>query len=126
MRRGFTMIELIFVIVIIAILALVAIPRLNATRDDAKVSKSISNLATCIRDAGSSYTASGKINLETPACKSVASDDCFKVTSATLTDGNITIKNGTISDGWCVEARTLANKQDMNGTKSFGGAKIVR
>jgi len=39
MRRGFTMIELIFVIVIIAILALVAIPRLNATRDDFSTAK---------------------------------------------------------------------------------------
>lgn len=38
MKRAFSIIELIFVIVIIAILASVAIPKLSATRDDAKAS----------------------------------------------------------------------------------------
>jgi len=38
-RKAFSMMELIFVIVIIGILAAVAIPRLAATRDDAEVTK---------------------------------------------------------------------------------------
>lgn len=37
-RKGFTMVELIFVIVIVAILGVVAIPKLAATRDDARLS----------------------------------------------------------------------------------------
>ena len=59
MKKGFTMIELIFVIVILGILASVAIPRLAATREDAEISTGIANIRTLLSDATSYYAAKG-------------------------------------------------------------------
>ena len=59
MKKGFTMIELIFVIVILGILASVAIPRLAATREDAEISAAVANLRTLVSDATAYHTAKG-------------------------------------------------------------------
>ncbi|MDD6161528.1 MAG: type II secretion system protein [Campylobacteraceae bacterium] len=59
MKNGFTMIELIFVIVILGILASVAIPRLAATREDAEISAAVANLRTLVSDATAYYTVKG-------------------------------------------------------------------
>ncbi|HIP14773.1 MAG TPA: prepilin-type N-terminal cleavage/methylation domain-containing protein [Sulfurimonas autotrophica] len=50
MRKAFTMIELVFVIVILGILAGVAIPKFAATRTDAQIAKGRSDIAS-IRSA---------------------------------------------------------------------------
>ena len=60
MKKGFTMIELIFVIVILGILASVAIPRLAGTRTDAEISATVANIRTLISDAASYYAVKGK------------------------------------------------------------------
>ena len=60
MKKGFTMIELIFVIVILGILASVAIPRLAATRTDAEIAATVANLRTILSDAASYYAVKGE------------------------------------------------------------------
>ncbi|MDD6162892.1 MAG: type II secretion system protein [Campylobacteraceae bacterium] len=65
MKKGFTMIELIFVIVILGILASVAIPRLAATREDAEISAAVANLRTLVNDATAYYTAKGSFDTNT-------------------------------------------------------------
>ena len=59
MKKGFTMIELIFVIVILGILASVAIPRLAGTRTDAEVATAVANLRTILSEVSSQYVAHG-------------------------------------------------------------------
>ena len=80
MKRAFTMIELIFVIVIIGILAAVAIPKLSTTRDDAEISKIVANARVLLQDFQNYYTSQGNSKW--------LSDDVTKVTSILLNEAN--------------------------------------
>ena len=99
MKKGFTMIELIFVIVILGVLASVAIPRLAATRDDAEVAKAATNLTTAISDITAYYTAKGNFKSGSGAN---ANDVTFdKITNALTKDGKLNVKGSTT----CVEVK---------------------
>ena len=61
MRSAFTMIELVFVIVVLGILASIAVPRLVATKDDASAVASATLLKDSIVQLTAYYTINGKL-----------------------------------------------------------------
>ena len=85
MKKGFTMIELIFVIVILGILASVAIPRLAGTREDAEISTAVANLRTLVSDANVYYVTKG--DLKTKGSTTVDAK-WSEITSVPLVNGN--------------------------------------
>ena len=115
MKKGFTMIELIFVIVILGILASVAIPRLSGTREDAEISAAVANLRTLLGDAAAYYAVKGDF-------KDAAGADAkwTEITSVPLKKGT----NGDAMDNAVTAATTaylkVADANDCIGVEIVG------
>jgi prepilin-type N-terminal cleavage/methylation domain-containing protein len=75
MKKAFTMIELIFVIVIIGIISAIALPKFNATRDDAQVSTMIKNARIAVQDIGNYIAAVGITNIGTSKIEDASNID---------------------------------------------------
>jgi general secretion pathway protein G len=126
MRKAFTMVELIFVIVIIGILSAVAIPKLAATRDDAKVARAVMNLGICVEDIGTRYTAQTSDSIVgVKSCTDVLNEKCWRIQGTGDNDGNITVvPDNTNTQRWCVRARSQAVALKLQTQHIFGGSKV--
>ncbi|MBT0880496.1 prepilin-type N-terminal cleavage/methylation domain-containing protein [Campylobacter sp. 2018MI27] len=136
MKKGFTMIELIFVIVILGILAAVAIPKLNATRDDAEIAKLSTNISTIMGDFASYYTSKGKLEAQADIKRmtnvaletdnktlNVKGKDCLTFTIDTKTPSKLTVAAVASSDTVCQNALKLSSVQSiLTSTDATTGA----
>ena len=116
MRTAWTLIELIFVIIIIAILGAIAIKSLAVTRDDAKLSADVANMNVCLKDMENIYTAT-----YTPL-EDINASSCNRVVCYNI-DINRTTIDVTINDTaafYCEDVQNvgghLAHRYELGGT----------
>ena len=123
MRAGWTMIELILILVVIGILASIAIGKLSTTRDDAKLSADVANMAICIRDASTIYTAQridyNDVN-HSFACDNVV---CYDITYA-INGINFNVETNLTAANYCADIEYVGGHLVKSYT--FGGSMIKK
>lgn len=124
MKKGFTLIELVFVIVILGVLATVAIPKLVVTRDDAEIARAKAQIAairSAIQTSRNAQILAGKASYP----------DSLDDTDASTTKcyfGKILTTQICESDGWTKDGdayKVKAGNEEVNFTydKTTGAFK---
>ena len=117
MKKAFTMVELIFVIVVLGILAMVALPRLAGSKKDAEITRAKAEIAA-IRSAIQTYRGA---NLLSQKPGSGYPDDLKTTTIEEITNGTKLGSNWNVSeDGNTLTLRIGSETTDFKYVKDKG------
>lgn len=119
MKNAFTMIELVFVILILGILAVVAIPKLSATRDDAKIASMSQSISIAATEIGSHVIAKGEVE-NNLSLMSYAIKGLVDSGQATLDEANASVAFKMGKEAECIFMSVTSGTSDANLTVAFG------
>ena len=116
MKKAFTMVELIFVIVVLGILAMVALPRLAGSKKDAEITRAKAEIAA-IRSAIQTYRGA---NLLSQKPGSGYPDDLKTTTIEKITNGTKLGSNWTVNDAGDTLTLTIGETTTFKYDKTKG------
>ena len=115
-RNAFTMIELVFVIVILGILSAVALPKIMASKDDAQVVAETTNAKQNIKNAAAEFLSQGAYVSNYPDTK------CYSFTAQE--DGDFIVSQINEATDLCTKVHSSDFAQGLEDTYKNGGLKI--
>ena len=113
-RSAFTLLELVFVVVIVGMLASISIPKLQATRNDARVATELESIAVRLQTILMKYTATSTFRISDTA---YITNICYNFTASYEEDGAIfvdVLRNDS-NDMVCDEVTKRAEHNNLVG-----------